>query len=131
MGTGRIREIITSVFQHRPYRLLKYHNPVGEEVLEFDFGRCTGTVEEAVLAMVAVEKVFRLVPDPGAGEKDRVFVDKRVDEFLKKHFGQYDRYFGQPAAAGEGETGGYLNAYSHLREDEQYDDLTILAIRKK
>lgn len=131
MGTGRIRDIITAAFQRRPYRLLKYHNPVGEEVLEFDFGRCTGTVEEAVLAMVAVEKVFRLVPDPSAGEKDRVFVDMRVDEFLKKHFGQYDRYFGQPAAAGEGETGGYLNAYSHLREDEQYDDLTILAIRKK
>jgi len=47
---------------------------------------------------------------------------------LKKHFKQYDRYF-RTAVAGD-EEHSYVT-YSHLKEDDQYDDLTILAIRKK
>jgi hypothetical protein len=128
LGLHRIYEIINSVFNRRIFTLIKYHNPVANEELTFDFSSCQGSVEEAVLAMVAVEKVFRLYPDPAATVEDRVIVDKNIDGFLKKHFDQYARYFKAPLA---GEENGSTVTYTQLKEDEQYDDLTVLAIRKK
>jgi HAMP domain-containing protein len=129
MGLERIDAILNAVLNRGIFRLTKSHNPLGDEALEFDFSGGTASVEEAVLALVGVEKVFRLVPDPAAGGDDRVLVDVRVGEFLKKYFRQFDRYFGHPVA-GEGRPGDPL-VFSHLREDDQYDDLTILAVRKK
>jgi hypothetical protein len=76
----------------------------------------------------SVEKLMRLQPAADAAEKDRVNVDRRVDAFLSKHYGQYGRYFTRKLEAGDG---GELVSFTHLREDPQYDDLTILAIRKK
>jgi hypothetical protein len=96
----------------------------------FDFTGCAGTVEEAVLAMVAVEKVFRLYLDPSAGPEDRVYMDKRIDAFLRRHFNLFGKYFSHPLETGE-ETPPDRVAYARLKEDEQYDDLTILAVRKK
>jgi serine phosphatase RsbU (regulator of sigma subunit) len=128
LGQIRIYDIINAVFNRQSFRLVKFHNPIPEEDLLFDFSECGGTVEEAVLAMVSVEKVFRLNPDPSATAEDHVDVDKNIDAFLKKHFKQYDRYF-RTAVAGD-EEHSYVT-YSHLKEDDQYDDLTILAIRKK
>ena len=107
---------------------MKFHNPIPEEDLLFDFTECEGTVEEAVLAMVSVEKVFRLNPDPSATEEDRVDVDKNIDVFLKGHFKQYERYFRTKVGSEEEHS---FVTYSHMKEDDQYDDLTILAIRKK
>jgi HAMP domain-containing protein len=129
MGLERIHAILNAVLNRGSFRLAKLHNPLGEEALEFDFSDGSASVEEAVLALVAVEKVFRLVPDPAAGDGDRVLVDVRVSEFLKRYFRQFDRYFGHPVAT-DGQPGDPL-VYSHLREDDQYDDLTILAVRKK
>jgi HAMP domain-containing protein len=128
LGLVRIYDIINSVFNRQVYRLVKFHNPIPDEDLLFDFTGCQGTVEEAVLAMVAVEKVFRLNPDPSAGQEDQVEVDKNIEAFLKEHFKQFDRYFHTPVS-GDGERS-YVS-YGFLKEDEQYDDLTILAIRKK
>jgi hypothetical protein len=85
-------------------------------------------VEEAVLALVAVEKVLRLLPAADATEKDRVNVDRRVDAFLSKHYGQYARYFTRRLEEGQE---GEAVTFTHLREEAQYDDLTILAVRKK
>ena len=128
LGIIRIYDIINAVFNRQVFRLLKFHNPIPEEDLVFDFAECAGTVEEAVLAMVSVEKVFRIYPDPKATLEDRVSVDKNIDAFLKKHFKQFDRYFQAPIQSEEEEP---VVTYGGLKEDEQYDDLTILAIRKK
>ena len=92
----------------------------------FDFSRCEGTVREAVLALVAVEKVFRLIPDPHAGP-ERKAVDSKVDAFLKEHFLQYQGYFSHRVE----EPAGALVTFTHVREEEQYDDLTILVIQRK
>jgi len=128
LGIPRIYEIINAVFSRKIFQLVKYHNPLPNEELTFDFTSCEGSVAEAVLAMVAVEKIFRLNPDPSAGAEDRIDVDKNIHEFLKKHFVQFDRYFRSPLAAEEESD---VVTYSLLKEDDQYDDLTILAIRKK
>jgi HAMP domain-containing protein len=127
-GMERIYGVIDAVFNHRVFKLSGHHNPLLEPDLEFDFTGCSGSVEEAVLALVSVEKVLRLQPSPGAAEKDRVNVDRRVDAFLSKHYGQYARHFARQLKAGEEEES---VTFTHLREDPQYDDLTILAIRKK
>ncbi len=127
LGIPRIYEIINSVFNRRKYKLQKFHNPIPEEELVFDFTQCKGTVEEAVIAMIAVEKVFRIYPDPTATEDDRVYVYKPVYAFLEKHFEQYHDYFRIRLEGKEDDTS---FGYSHLKEDEQYGDLTILAIRR-
>jgi hypothetical protein len=126
-GRERIDGIINAVFNNGHYRLVRSHNSIADEDLDFDFSTCTGTVREAVLALVAVEKLYRMIPDPNAGLQNRVNVDVKVAEFLKQHFVQYARYFSHPV---EGEqVPGYVT-FTHAREDEQYDDLTLLVIRR-
>lgn len=126
-GTARIYGIVNSVFNRGLYRLERSHNPVPGEELVFDFSNCAGLLEEAVLAMVAVEKVYRLIPDPQAGDDSKVVVEAKVDAFLKKHFLQYARYFSHKV---DGQDGASSLTFTNLKEDEQYDDLTLLVIRR-
>lgn len=129
MGAARNRAVVEAVLGRGEFELVKWRNPIPEEKLQFDFSGGGATVEEAVLALIAVDKIFRLVPDPAAGPGDRVQVDTRVADFLKKHFRQYPRYFAHPVTVEEQRKGTLV--FSHLREDDQYDDLTILAVHKK
>jgi len=128
LGMIRIYDLLNAVFNRQVFRLIKFHNPIPEEDLIFDFTECAGTVEEGVLAMVSVEKVFRIYPHSDATMEDRVSVEKNIDAFLKKYFKQFDRYFHSPIHSEEEQP---VAVYGRLKEDEQYDDLTILAIRKK
>ncbi len=128
LGIARIHEIVNSVMNRKTYRLVKYHNPMGDEELVFDFTSCEGTIQEAVTALVAVERIFRLYPDPSASIEDRITIDGKVNEFLREHFNQYDSYFNHVFERDE-VTGSVV--FSHLKEDEQYDDLTILAVKKR
>jgi len=128
LGMKRIEAVIQAVFNKDVYTLFKYHNPIADEELVFDFSSCEGKIDEAVMALIAVEKVFRIYPDPKASKEDLVQVDKKVDEFLQKYFIQYKFYFKQKQ---ESNNDADYNYYTHLKEDEQYDDLTILAVRKK
>ena len=124
---ARIHAIVEAVQRRGSYRLVKELNPVEEELL-FDFSTCEENARDSVLALAAVEKLFRIYPDPSAGPDDRVQVDKKIDDFLREHFQGYERYFHHPLP--EDEKSEY-RVFSHIKEDEQYDDLTILAIRKK
>jgi serine phosphatase RsbU (regulator of sigma subunit) len=131
-GYDRITQILEAVDSRGSYRLIKYHNPVKDEVLTFDFANCDGSLEEQVLSLIAVEKVFRMYPDPQADKKDFVLVDAKVDAFLEKHFDQYRLYCKNKSTYqdAQNENPGYMQ-YSGIREDDQYDDLTILAIKRK
>ncbi|HET6451869.1 MAG TPA: SpoIIE family protein phosphatase [Spirochaetia bacterium] len=124
----RIDEIIAAVFNRRTYTLVRAQNPVPAEELVFDFSSCKGSVKEAVLALVAVEKVYRMVPNPGLGAESRVTMESKVAEFLQAHFAQYPRYFSHAidGAAGKGTV-----TFTHAMEEDQYDDLTIIALRRK
>ena len=96
--------------------------------MRFDFTTCQGTVEEAIMALVSVEKMFRIYKSPAAGEDARVLVDRKVDEFLKVHFLQYRNYCSQTREYYENNS--YLY-YIDVMEDPQYDDLTIVGIKRK
>ncbi len=128
LGIPRMEQIIESALHRESYELFQYHKPDPDLKLNFDFTECDGTMKEAVLALVSVEKVFRLVPDPSAGPNDRIRIDNKIDDFLKAHFVQYRDYFKYPIPDEEYPEYTY---YSHLKEDEQFDDLTVLGIHKK
>lgn len=128
LGPERVNEIIEAVFARKPWSLKKWHNPVENEPFDFDFTNCEGTIEDAILALVSVEKVFRMYRDPSATDFNRVQVDRKVDSFLNRHFRQYGLYCG--SRRDHPEHPEYLY-YTNVREDAQYDDLTILGIRKR
>ena len=67
---------------------------------------------------------------PRPAQKDAVLVDQKVDEFLERHFDQYRLYCSDKKPYADAENPGYL-LYQGIREDSQYDDLTLLAIRRK
>ncbi|MDR0390046.1 MAG: SpoIIE family protein phosphatase, partial [Spirochaetaceae bacterium] len=128
MGADRVQAIVNAVMNKERYIRHKWHNPEGNIDLEFDFSDCEGRVEEAIMAMVSVEKIFRMYKSPKADENSRVLVDKKVDDFLKKHFLQYRSYCSETRENAENPAYMY---YTHVMEDAQYDDLTILGIRRK
>lgn len=128
MGKERVQAIIEAVLERKKFILKKMHNPIKDEQFEFDFTNCEGSIQEAILALVSVEKVFRLYQDKSATNFDSVLTDKQVDMFLNKHFVQYPAYclHREPHP----EYNEYLY-YTNIRQDEQYDDLTILAVKRK
>jgi hypothetical protein len=128
MSPERVEDIINAVMARQIYTLQKHHNPEGSQELQFDFSSSKGRVEDVIMAMVSVEKMFRCYKSPESGEDSRVLVDKKIDEFLKKHFLQYRRYCSHTREFPENDAYMY---YTHVNEDEQYDDLTILGIKRK
>ncbi|MCL1927653.1 MAG: SpoIIE family protein phosphatase [Treponema sp.] len=129
MSPERVQDIIDAVMNKQVYTLHKYHNPEGENHdLKFDFTYCEGKVEEAIMAMVSVEKMFRMYKDPKAGADSRVLVDKKVDDFLRKHFIQYRDYCYDTMENPGNDAYMY---YTRVKEDDQYDDLTILGVNRK
>ena len=129
LGYDRIEEIVNTVMNKKIYTLHKWHNPEGEDKdLHFDFRNSSGSVEEVIMALISVEKMFRCYYDPKATEENFIQVDRVVDAFLKEHFHQYRNYFSFSRENPGKESDMY---YTHVMEDEQYDDLTILGIKRK
>jgi hypothetical protein len=128
MTAERVNAIIEAVFEGASFTLQKWHNPIGEEKLVFDFSNCEGSAEDVILALVSVEKIFRMHKPSNATEFDRVQVDRKIDLFLRAHFKQYETYcMAREDVSGAKE---YIY-YTHVREDSQYDDLTLVAIKRK
>jgi serine phosphatase RsbU (regulator of sigma subunit) len=125
-GIPRITGVVDAVFGRGIYRLERHHT-VTRDDLVFDFGACTGTVKEAVLALVCVEKVYRVYRDALTGPDHRVHLETKLDGFLREHFRNYDALFDH--RLDDGKEGGAA-VFSHLKEDPQYDDLTLLVVRR-
>jgi len=129
LGYDRMEKIVNAVMNKKIYTLQKLHNPEGSNKdLYFDFRRSKCSVEEVIMALISVEKMFRCYYDPKATEDNFIMVDKIVDSFLKEYFNQYRNYFSFPRE-NPGKTQDMY--YTHVMEDEQYDDLTILGIKRK
>ena len=146
MEPKRVQDVIEAVLNKRKYVLTRYHAPIPNEKLEFDFTKCSGTIEEAIIALTAVEKVFRMYKkndSVGKVEKtemdldgkkktviqvsgDGIKIDRKIDAFLQKYFNRYDYYCVNKVD--EGETN-YVY-YTGVSEDVQADDLTLLAIKR-
>ena len=128
MGAERVGAIINAVMSRGIYTLRKHHNPEGGAEMQFDFSACEGHVEEVIMALASAEKMFRCYKPPNAKEDSCILVDKKIDTFLKNHFTQYSRYCSQKREIPENSAYMY---YTHVMEDAQFDDLTILGIKRK
>ena len=127
-GAQRAEKIINAVMNRQTFSLKKLHDPEGDVSLQFDFSGCKGNMGELIIALISVEKMFRCYKDPKAAKDDLVMVDKKVDSFLKKTFLQYQYYCSNTSECPQDNAYIY---YTQLKEDEQYDDLTILGIQRK
>lgn len=127
-GPERIKQVIEAVYNKRKFILTKQDNPAVGENLEFDFTKCEGTVSESILALASLEKVFRLYKSPAVQQTDYIKIDKKIDEFLVKYFNMYDYYAAHKTDDASGSN--YVD-YDQMLEDEQSDDLTLLAIKRK
>jgi len=128
MGRQRVNGIINAVMNRGDYCLHKWHSGEEKQDMHFDFSGCEGGVDDLVLALVAVEKIFRCYHDSGAARDEWVLIEKKVDAFLKDHFLQYNKYCVETCECSDNDLYIY---YTHLREDEPYDDMTILGVKRK
>lgn len=137
-GQERITQIIEAVMNRKKYVLYKKDNPVKSEILEFDFTGCKGTIDESILALASIERVFRFVKSPKVRENDEIEIDKLLDSFLKEHFTLYSKYCTPyiPAELSDDEErrkeieDPNITRYSYLTEDKQSDDITLIAIKR-
>ncbi|MCQ2589644.1 MAG: SpoIIE family protein phosphatase [Treponema sp.] len=144
-GQKRIEDIIQAVARKQTYILEKQDNPVPSDILEFDFSTCEGTLEESIVALASIERVFRMLKTPDVRETNEITVDNFVDDFLKEHFNLYSKYC-IPATRTELDSGDSkstseldkilktedenVRKYSYIAEDKQADDITLIAIRR-
>lgn len=136
----RIESLLAAVGRGSSWRLEKEGGQEGEDGLVFDFSSCVGPTSDFVLAISAAERIFRMYQAPGAGPDDRIFIDAETDEFLVKHFNKLSLYRKEGLvrldedirlAWGEGRvinSEGKRVIWSGIREDEQYGDISILAL---
>ncbi|MDX9898802.1 MAG: SpoIIE family protein phosphatase [Spirochaetia bacterium] len=127
----RIKEITEAIMSRGSYTLTKVDDPLGDDMhYDFDFSVLEASPEDLVMGLAAVEKVFRLVPDPKASDDDKIMVDVRVDRILAMCWKQYPRFCSMKKPLPDPRIQEYLY-YMGIKEDEQYDDLTMMLIRRK
>ncbi|HOX91643.1 MAG TPA: SpoIIE family protein phosphatase, partial [Spirochaetales bacterium] len=130
LGEERLKEIVEAIMQGRRWTLIKENDPLGPDTrYDFDFSSCTGKPDELVLGLASVEKVFRMVPDPHATEDDMVLVDSKLDAMLERCFVQYATYCRDKIDHPNPRRTEY-KYWRHMKEDDQYDDLTMMVIRR-
>ncbi|OJF77086.1 MAG: hypothetical protein BKP49_02805 [Treponema sp. CETP13] len=129
----RVNPIIQAVMTKGSYTLHRKKNPLEfeEKGYVFDFSSCEGTAEEAVMALLAVDFVFRMEKTIGVNEYNTVEQDKKIDNFLKKHFIEYNKYLGKSIKHFDEKLEQEYMLYTELKADEQFDDLTILTLQRK
>jgi serine phosphatase RsbU (regulator of sigma subunit) len=131
LESERIEAIVQAITSRGSYVLRKQDDPLGSDVVyEFDFSSLDGSAPDVVLGLAAVEKVFRMIPDPQAREDDAIIVDTKIDDFLSRTFRQYTRYCSDKRPHPDVNRKEYV-FYHRMREDEQFDDLTMMVIQRK
>jgi HAMP domain-containing protein len=126
-GLKRIDDIINAVTNKSIYKLEKSHQSIKED-LTFDYSSTEGTIEDVVMALLSIERIYRIYRDSSATTDNLITVDKKIDSFLNKTFDQYRKYFEHKLEIDK--YSDYIG-FSHMKQDDQYDDLTILAVRRK
>ena len=130
-GKDRIKKIIEAVFAKEKYQLVKKENPIEDKEMNliFDFTTLEGTPEDVIMALVSVEKIFRLFRTNS--EYDQSLVDKKIDKFLEHHFNKYDTICNAKKEPPNPDFKDEYIIYTSIKEEEQTDDLTLVAIKKK
>lgn len=132
-GKERIKKIINAVLLKEKYKYTKKVNPIKSKThnIVFDFKNIEGTPEDVIMALVSVEKIFRLYHTSSVKSYDYAVVDKKIDKFLQLYFNRYDALFTQKVPHPNPDMKDEYLYYTEMKEEEQTDDLTLVAIKKK
>lgn len=140
-GQERITAIVEAVLNRKEFLLEKSENPI-DEVLRFDFSNCEGTIDESILALAAIERVFRMVKYPDVQKDNQIEIYKMLDDFLRNTFNLYDKYCIplendntenlslQDIEKQQTLEDPNTTRYSFIQEDKQADDITMIAIKR-
>jgi len=123
----RINRVIEAAMNRGKYILERRCDLTIGRPLHFDFSTLRGNGEDTILAIASVEKVFRIVPDKSGGPTTRVRVDRKIADFLRDHFLEYNDFYNHPM---EDDGVSPYVYFSHLQEDAQDDDLTLWAYER-
>ena len=145
-GTARIERIVSAVQSRSIYTLERYEDP-DPEGLTFDFSAMEPTARNTVLAVMAAELVFRLIPDFAVGPEHTLDVPADVADFLAATFSGYGRYFAHPVdvptaeapdnseaqTVGKEEAGTADTArrFTHVRADRAWDAAMMVIARER
>ena len=121
----RIKDVIEAVYSKVPCTLHKFHAPEAQSDLTLDFSDCGDSAEDAVMALASAEKLFRMVSTKSY--YDITKADHKVDAFLQKHFVEYPHFIPHKKVLKSKPNFVYYNC---IKEDSQFDDLTLVAIKK-
>jgi HAMP domain-containing protein len=92
-GPERMQAVIEAFYRREVYELRKKNCADPDLVYHFDFRSCDGSAKQLVTAMISIDRIFRLVPDPKATAEDRIQLDLVEDAFLREFFTEYPKYF--------------------------------------
>jgi hypothetical protein len=123
---NRIPGILNAAGNRTGYTLTKQLDVIQTKDYYFDFSKLDGSVRAMVLAVLAVEKIFRLEPNPKQTET-HIGVDKNIDEVLRCCFADYHLFFRFPIEKEDP----FNNFYSGLIEDPQELNLAIIGYHLK
>ncbi len=127
-GPERVMQVIEAFFHKQKFILTKVDNPDKNEILEFDYSKVETNLYGVIFALASAEKVFRFYKPKNLEENDYIEIDKNIDAFLEKCFNSYSFYSEKKQKNVEKPN---FVEYLLLKEDEQGDDLTLLAIERK
>ncbi len=127
-GAQRVQKIIEDFYNRKIFLLQKEQNPLKDEKLEFDFSKCETNLHNLIFALASAEKVFRMYKPKITEKSEYITVDKNIDLFLQKCFSLYQQYALQKEPSPDKRN---FFDYFSVCEDEQGDDLTLLAIQRK
>ena len=126
-GSQRMDEILTAANRREEYLLQKEIPRSRKQEFHLDFKNLEESPEGAVMAVIACEKLFRLKKAFPLSLKKTV-MDKSTDDFLTLHCSEYLK-MKKPSRNAQ-DKGIYIQCLG-LNEEEQTDDLTIMAIKKE
>jgi RNA polymerase sigma factor (sigma-70 family)/anti-anti-sigma factor len=123
-GADRVTAIVAAVMSRGTYELVREHCGGTTRRDVFDFSGRKGTLEDAVLALAAVEEVFRLTPTPDGARIASLppEVDRLLAECLQGYAGMFSRRVRVLEDA---------VLYGGFVQDAQYDDVALLGIGRK
>ena len=133
-GFHRISAITQAVIQRNTYKLEKVLNPVAHPALDFDFRTLTPNALNVALALMSVEKIFRLIALPprialsDIPAPHHVTVEEKLVQFLSTTYRPFAEWFSTPIHKNSSDL---YTRYNGLLEDQQYDDITCLIIRRR
>jgi RNA polymerase sigma factor (sigma-70 family)/anti-anti-sigma factor len=141
-GAERMSAVIAAAITRGRYELMREHCGGSMRSDRFDFTRRPGTVEDAILALAAVEEVFRLTPVPADIQVDArqgspttpglppasaiAVLPPQVDRFLSECLDGYHELFSHRVRV-------LADAvhYAGLLQDQRFDGVALLAIGRK